>query len=72
MPNKSALARAKAALVKMGQQAQARSAAKAGSRPTPAKSGSVARVGGYAAPVDTAGMDRAMKRTLGVGRGKKR
>lgn len=59
-------------MVKMGQDAQRRSAAKAGSRPTPAKAGSVARVGGYAAPVDTAGMDKAMKRTLGIGRGKKR
>lgn len=30
------------------------------------------KAGNYRAPVDTAGMDPEMKRTLGVGRGKKR
>lgn len=49
----------------------ARYAAKAGP-PTPAKRGTVARAGGYAAPVDTAGMDPAMKSTLGVGKKRKK
>lgn len=62
----------KAALKRAMDDAVKRSAAKAGSRPTPAKRGSVARAGGYAAPVDTAGMDPAMKRTLGVGRKRSR
>jgi len=31
-----------------------------------------AKAGNYRAPVDTAGMDPEMKRTLGIGRGKKR
>ena len=62
---KAALKRAMAESVK-------RSAARAGSRPTPAKPGSVARAGSYVAPVDTAGMDPAMKKTLGVGRKKRK
>lgn len=47
--------------------ATARSAARASARPTPAARGTVARAGGYAAPMDTAGVDPEMKRTVGVG-----
>lgn len=52
--------------------AVAESASRAGSRPTPAKRGTVARAGGYAAPVDTAGVDPEMKRTLGLGKRRKK
>jgi hypothetical protein len=68
---KSLVSRAKEAFERAGRAAQAESASRAGSRPTPAKRGTVARAGGYAAPVDTAGMDSSMKRTLGLGRKKK-
>ena len=62
--------RVKVAFKGMADEAVRRSAAKAG-KPTPARP--VGRAGSYVAPVDTAGMDREMKRTLGVGRsGKKR
>ena len=63
--------RIKTSLANLGREAQARSAAKAGARPTPAKRGSVARAGGYSAPIDTTEIDPEMQETLSIKRAKK-
>lgn len=63
--------RIKTSLANLGREAQARSAAKAGARPAPVKRGTVARAGGYSAPVDTTEVDPEMLETLNVKRGKK-